>query len=383
MTETKSNISTNKHRTLYFDLIRTIAIISITLNHAVNRTYDNYSNQYAQYLESSNLSTFIKTFITVFSHVGVPLFLMLTGALIINRDFEKPETVKKFIKNNYLNLLITTEIWIFIMFWFIVTLFPKNLILENGGISAGFESVIKCMFFTDWTTSGVNQTSFASMWYMPMILSLYPLLPFISILIKKYSPKVLIIPMALSYLYLMVLPLINQQIIFLGGKTISSYLKNLNLPSYFLIYIILGYFVDNGLFEKLKNHQVVILTILSFGLCFAYQWYAYSRPQNYLVDYNFPLLPIAAAFIFESTKRISHIFNKCKPLFTYISSVSFGIYFVHILIMDYIENNHDLSFMRYPVKMLSLELVAVVGSILIIFLLSKVKFFKKYLFMMK
>lgn len=36
-------------RSYYLDIARTIAIISITLNHAVNRTYDNYSGQWRSF----------------------------------------------------------------------------------------------------------------------------------------------------------------------------------------------------------------------------------------------------------------------------------------------------------------------------------------------
>lgn len=383
MNNTASKNIPDSKRTLYLDIVRTFAVICITLNHAVNRSYDNYVNQCKEYFESSFLSTFIKTFITVLSHVGVPLFLMITGVLILNKSFENPDNIKKFIKNNYLNLFITTEIWIFITFWFIIFLFPENMVLEKNGVLGTIDILIKNMFFTDWTSSGVYQTSFPSLWYMPMILCLYPLLPFISILLKNYSPKLLALPIAVTYLYFMVLPLINQQFRFNGLETVKPYLKDYNLPSFLLIYVIIGYFVGKGLLSKFKDYQILLLAIFSFALCFSYQWFAYSMPQNYIVDYNFPLLPIVAGFIFEYIKRKAHLFKRFAPFFTYISKVSFGIYFVHILIMDYINNNHDLSFMSYSVKMLFLEIVALIGSILIIFLLSKVKILGKYLFMVK
>ena len=44
--------SPKKSRLLYLDIARTIAIISISFNHAVNRTYDNYGNQHAQFLRN-------------------------------------------------------------------------------------------------------------------------------------------------------------------------------------------------------------------------------------------------------------------------------------------------------------------------------------------
>lgn len=34
----------------YLDIARVLAIISISLNHAVNRSYDNYSDQRAEFL---------------------------------------------------------------------------------------------------------------------------------------------------------------------------------------------------------------------------------------------------------------------------------------------------------------------------------------------
>ena len=39
-------------RSYYLDIARAIAIISISLNHAVNRTYDNYFGQMEEFLES-------------------------------------------------------------------------------------------------------------------------------------------------------------------------------------------------------------------------------------------------------------------------------------------------------------------------------------------
>ena len=70
-------------RSYYLDIARAIAIISISLNHAVNRTYDNYSGQMAEFLESSYLSSLLKSVVTIFSHLGVPLFLMISGALLL------------------------------------------------------------------------------------------------------------------------------------------------------------------------------------------------------------------------------------------------------------------------------------------------------------
>ena len=56
------------------DIERVIAIISISLNHAVNRTYDNYFGQMEEFLESSYLSSLLKS-----------MFLMISGALLLHK----------------------------------------------------------------------------------------------------------------------------------------------------------------------------------------------------------------------------------------------------------------------------------------------------------
>lgn len=61
-------------RSYYLDIARAIAIISISLNHAVNRTYDNYAGQMEEFLESSYLSSLLKSVATIFSHLGVRHF---------------------------------------------------------------------------------------------------------------------------------------------------------------------------------------------------------------------------------------------------------------------------------------------------------------------
>ena len=51
-----------------------------------------------------------KALLTVASRYGVPLFLMITGALILRKRFETAEDVRRFYRHNWLSLLITSEI---------------------------------------------------------------------------------------------------------------------------------------------------------------------------------------------------------------------------------------------------------------------------------
>lgn len=374
----ETGTSLKPKRLFYLDVARFIAIISISLNHAVNRSYENYNNQMAEFFALPFGSTLFKTFISVFSRIGVPLFLMITGVLILNKKMESASDVKRFYKHNLLSLFITTEIWYILMYWFLAL--SKGVVSQQGWLGA-IGGMVKTMLFQDQLTMG-------SMWYMPMILCVYTTLPFAVMLKDKLAgsrEKLLFLPVGLLYTVAMVMPFVNHLLVLLGLKGFDSPLGEHYLFSFYYIYIIVGYLIGQGALAKLKTSVVATVTALSFFLCCGYQLWAYSRPVDYLVAYQFPLLPVCAGFLFELLRRMADRAKKLEKPVTCISRISFGIYFVHIVIMtglSAILDRYAPGLLR-PVRLTVLEVVSVGASIAVILSLSKIKVFRKYLFLIK
>ena len=84
---------TTSGRIFFLDAARAAAIVLVALNHAVNRAYDNYHGQMEEFYSRSLLSASVKASLTVASHLGVPLFLMITGALLLGRSFSDREAL--------------------------------------------------------------------------------------------------------------------------------------------------------------------------------------------------------------------------------------------------------------------------------------------------
>lgn len=63
---------TAKKRILYLDAARCLAVLLIALNHAVNRTWDNYNDVPLEFAGIGKLSSLLKASLTVASHLGVP-----------------------------------------------------------------------------------------------------------------------------------------------------------------------------------------------------------------------------------------------------------------------------------------------------------------------
>ncbi len=165
-----------KNRQFSYDVIRTFAILFVTFNHAINRSFSNYGAQYLDFERYSFFSNLFKASVTVLSHIGVPLFLMLTGSLILSKPFDTAEQRKFFYRHNWLRILITTEIWLAIAFWFIYFFSPDPL-LRSYSIPKLITNFLLNQVF-------LEQRALGSMWYMNMIIPIYTLLPMIALYIQ-------------------------------------------------------------------------------------------------------------------------------------------------------------------------------------------------------
>jgi len=90
MTFVKNSIHKSE-RIFYFDLIRALAILFVILAHT--------SKWYVNDSVTGVLATFSTTQAAI-GNIGVPLFLMISGALLLNRDYELGEFLKKKIFKN-------------------------------------------------------------------------------------------------------------------------------------------------------------------------------------------------------------------------------------------------------------------------------------------
>jgi len=362
-------------RKYYLDLARAVAILSITLNHAVNRSYDNYYYQQAEFQSIALWDSAFKAIITVFSHIGVPLFLMISGALLFTKRMENGNDLKKFYRHNLLGLLITTEIWYVIIYFFMVFLDPATNILEGGPLLV-LGGLIQTMLFQ-------NQTTMASLWYMPMIMSLYTTIPFAIIAKNKLGKKALLLPLILVFINFMCVPAFNVIQEVRGSWKFYTALREYNLCSVYYLYIFAGVAVSEGAFEKLKTRTVAWVTTMSFAAACVYQLWLYSTPVNHLLMEPSPSILITSTFVLELFRRTAVRFEGWKRGITCLSKIAFGIYFVHILIMSGMYWYMDLNTVARPVRVVLYETVSFLGSIGIILPLSKIPVCRKYLFLIK
>lgn len=376
MVENVAPTLNKKDRVIWLDVARVFAIISISMNHAIYRTLSVDSNIALAGKEGLNLDAIIEVALYLFSRMGVPVFLMITGALILNKKFETYEDVKKFYKHNYLGILITSEIWLLIMYWVIVlTKIPGYE--EIHGFGHKIEYMIRTMLFDQTYTYG-------NLWYIPVILGLYTVLPFVSLGIQKLSVRAFAVPTVLVLVSAMLIPNINDILESIGySGLINFYISYTNIFSVYLPYVIIGYLINNKYMERFKSQVLIVSLAVIFALYIMYTiWYGQHKSYYDISYYHIPTVLISL-LAFELIRRFGNEIKHCRKTVTYISRISFAIYFVHIIVMEFIRFNIGEFAHSGIINLVLYEGLSVGISVAFIYVLSYIKPIKKYVFMIK
>ena len=135
------------------DIARTFAIMSVVLCHAVELIYPMNVKGWTSLGMASRL--FRTCFFTI-GRLGVPIFLFISGYLLLNKKIENDEGCIKFYKHNLIPLLVITYIWIVIYNIFISLFYSKRFDLSI---------LVKEILF-------LEKVPVANMWYMPMIVGI-------------------------------------------------------------------------------------------------------------------------------------------------------------------------------------------------------------------
>lgn len=357
-----------KHETLQsrevtLDIARAFAILCVVLCHCTEAIYNMNSNS----IYYSTCSQIFKTVSFTIGRLGVPFFLFISGALLLRKQIEKDEDVFKFYKHNLLPIVITTEIWIIIY----------NIFLSIiGAQTFNIKILIKEMLF-------LTQAPFNNMWYMPMIIGIYIAVPFIAKIVKSFSHKILFLILSIVLFYTSALTTINviRDILELPRY---SYIIDLNfLGGIYGAYVLLGYLIHTKMFRNVKLPICYIGSAIFFVLTVIVQAWAYKNGKIYNVWYDCLFLVFGTAFLFELFNRI----DICSPFFQkvtkYISKISLGIFFIHVILINRMKEYVIILNIMNPLKVMILFLITISLSVMIIFLLSKVKIAKKRLFLIK
>lgn len=346
----------------WIDVARCFAIMTVILCHVSESVYF-YSG--IDIAKRSALSQTVGFSLFTIGRLGVPIFLFISGYLLLDRKYDGSACVR-FWKNNFLRLLVVTQIWIIIYNIFLSVFQASDIV---------FSDVIKELLF-------LKNVDMPHMWYLPMILGIYITIPFVAIVYENIEKKFLYFPMAIAVIYCFGVPSINVILSAVNQPAINNQLFLYFSGGVYGLYLTVGYFFKKGFLSETKRGIHLFVLIAAFAGMIGFQIYCLRLGSAYKVWYDFILLPFAASAVFALIKG-SNIYRKCPRVWNQLSTCSFGIYLIHKPIQSILMKLLDFHSVNTPIRILILWLLVFILSWGIVTAVSRISKIGKWLFMVK
>lgn len=345
------NSHSSSSRLIHLDLLRILAAFAVIMIHVAAD-----HNWALFYSEEWVWRTIYKSI----SRWSVPVFVMISGALFLNKTkkIEIKTIYTKYVKNALLVFLI----------WSLI--YELSLIHRYNGISEFIDHVINGPFH---------------FWFLKMLIGLYIAVPILKLISE--NKKLTVYFLWIWFFTSFVLPLINHLLDFGSENALRVYemwTENLNL--YIALnysgYFLLGHYLINNIPNKRNSYFLYILAIISAALMvFAttQDSLKIGKQSDFFQEYFtlFALFETLAVFVFI-LRNFSDIPEKYHSLIVKAAKMSFGIYVVHVLVIwrvnTFLGLNLDLFDSSWFIPVFSLIIFAI--SYLVTWILYQIPYLR-------
>ena len=293
----------SRKRVIFIDYIRALAILMVIMCHVI----DVNCLFWLGYQEMSGARQIIIYTLLIFGRCGVPLFLMITGYLLLDRDYSHGKW-KSFYLHKWLHLFLLTEIWFAIYEAFAVCVQGKPFVWKDF--------ILRLLF--------IEEPVLSHAWYLPMILKLYLLIPLIAQIVKNcktYRTKRWII-----------VCLMDINLLLQVGYRIYPILTEIASLFLYISYMIVGVYVRQCARKPKKRISIYSGLLISIGLLgneiFLRIQYMHRQPVYLWYDNIFVIVMAIGIFVIISDLDI----HRNNRIIVSLSRDSFGIYLIHNMI---------------------------------------------------
>jgi surface polysaccharide O-acyltransferase-like enzyme len=220
----------NSSSVIPVDLIRVVGILAVIICHA---------SVYAINSPMFNPTVLQWCMVNVYQsigHLGVPLFIMLTGALLLAPS-KKDENMSSFFKKRFSRVGLPFLFWGFAYFiW--------DFYVENYPVTSAF------------IISGILRGPYIIFWYLYMLVGLYLLTPMLRVMVAHFTEKLFKYFMIIWFIGVALIPLISLAS---NGQIFLD-------TNVFVIPLCIGYFVLGAYFANVKVRRDILTLFIVLGV---------------------------------------------------------------------------------------------------------------------
>ncbi|WP_309642374.1 acyltransferase family protein [Flavobacterium sp.] len=294
----------NDSKIIWADHLRAFATFSVILIHvAAPGIY--------QYGKVSNYDWCVSNVFDGFSRFCVPIFLMLTGALLL----PKADRLTDFLKKRFSRILFPFLFWSCI--YILYDLISIGYRGENWNVSEKSSFVLKQFQY------GASY----HLWYVYLLIGIYLFLPIISQWIRNSTQN------EIAYYILLWLVVIA-----LNLPLINKFKPNVNLTYFsgFLGYPILGYWLNIKFTNRKIKWAALALFLIGIAITISGTYWMTANKNHFFsgfYSYLSPNVILTSIGVFLIFKHSSFSNKWIAILSTSISKYSYGIYLSHVFVL--------------------------------------------------
>ena len=294
----------------FADALRAVAVLAVIILHTASDYIDHYG-------EISNSNWWAADIYNGFVRFCVPMFVMLSGAFLLRPD--RIITIKELLLRRLPKLVIP------LIAWSIIYILFKTI--DYGEPIASINVVDQFKIF-------YNGPVAYHLWFLYMMIGVYLAWPVINVYIKAATEKNILYFLTLWFIVNSVLGIIN---IFTRLETSVE----VNIFTGYIGYFLLGYYLFNFTFSKATLNKIYLLGIAGFAIsiitpyvCFTM---GFARTDDIIATDFTPdvVFCVTALFLWFKNNIKSDGQNIFGKIITEISALAFGIYLVHVLVIEY------------------------------------------------
>jgi surface polysaccharide O-acyltransferase-like enzyme len=311
---------------------------------------------------------FVDFYQSVAVPLGVPLFLMLTGALLLQP--EKKDTLGVFFRKRWARIGLPSLFW--------------------GAAYFAWDFLVqKIPFSSAAVIQGILNGPYTQMWYLYVLVGLYLLTPILRVFVAHADPTILKYFVILWVLGVAILP-------FFGLFT--TYQLNSNV---FALTGYVGFFVLGTYLSTVQIRRSTLSILILLGILFtAVGTYALAATVGgteiyFFQQYFSPTVILGSVMVFlllltikpPSVQKEAATCPSTSPsivnrLIKVISQNTLGIFFIHVMIIESIEKGYfgfaiNRDTLTPIIEVPLLTVIVLFASLAIILILKRVPYLKK------
>ncbi|RKR85502.1 surface polysaccharide O-acyltransferase-like enzyme [Mucilaginibacter gracilis] len=324
--------------------LRIIALFAVIILHTTSPVLETYNKGPLNIWMVGNFYNSLVRF-------AVPVFVMISGALLLHRDYE----IGDFLKKRLVRIVIPFLFWSLI---YIAYEYYNEDIAYTGNVG---ETLHQVLHFLKYGSS-------YHLWYVYMLIGLYLFVPIIGKFVRNATQNEL--------LYFLIMWFV---VMLLGQPYLSRFKPQIDLRYFegFVGYLVLGHYLAFKPLPKKRIGLWAAVFLATLLLIFGGTYLLFKHYNGISTLLYEPLSP-SILLIASSVFMLGRLYTPKVPQFIittrdFLGRYNYGIYLSHALVLSILSDN-DVNYTLFN-PMISIPCIAVVClalSVLLVFIINKI-----------